>query len=454
MTDYYVRSTDGNDSDNGLTWATAKATLYEAANTAAIGDSIYVSNAHSETITWTAYGQVGKIISPPYKSRVICVDDTSGEPPTVLANTATVNFVLDMAVPEDYNDVVGLSWDGVYDANLDAFLNRTGYVHGINFTSDSIGDTGIVWNYVYVNTGTWNECTFYSKKTTTDECYLKVTSDGPAIKCGFKTDVDIPISMAGLTVAKDCYLMSGSLESLANSDYVVEAPGFFHGFDFSARSNTTKELIDSSSGLKNVITPTGFTGEIAAFAGGWYYNYHQVNTVTGHICESDTGKRYHDTSVYRDDGATDGTTRFSHRYVSDIFDTTKENPHVALSAPIAIWNDVVDIPVTVRMEVYANSQGSGTNGAFQNDELWLGVDYLRTSNTVLIGHASSCKHPLASVADVPSSTKTWTGGAAGWDAQKLTVTFTPKQAGFLYCYLHLGKSNTVVYACPKLEVTS
>lgn len=453
MTDYYVRSTDGNDSDNGLTWATAKATLYEAANTAAIGDTIYVSNAHSETTTWTAYGQVGKIISPPYKSRIICVDDTSGEPPTTLANTATVNFVLDIAIPEEYGDVTGLNWDGLYDANLDAFLGETGYVHGINFTSDSIGDTGVLSNGVYIGAAFFNDCTFYSKKTTTDECTIWMTAYNSATKCGFKTDVDAPIDLDNITLVKDCYLMSGSLESLANTDYVVAAPSFLHGFDFSARSNTTYPLLDSAD-LKNLITPTGFTGEISRYPGGWWFNYHQVNTVTSHIYEDEAGKRYTDTSVYRDDGATDGTTRFSHRYVSDIFDTTIHSPFVALGAPIAIWNDVVDIPVTVRMEVYANSQGSGTNGAFQNDELWLGVDYLRTSNTVLIGHASSCRHPLASVADVPSSTKTWTGGAAGWDAQKLIVTFTPKQAGFLYCYLHLAKSNTVVYACPKLEVTS
>ncbi len=45
----YLRSTDGNDLDDGLTWATARATLANALTAAGAGGTVYVSQNHAET---------------------------------------------------------------------------------------------------------------------------------------------------------------------------------------------------------------------------------------------------------------------------------------------------------------------------------------------------------------------------------------------------------------------
>jgi hypothetical protein len=49
MANLYVRSTDGNNSDNGTTWALAKATVAGVAAIDAAGDTIYLSQDHNET---------------------------------------------------------------------------------------------------------------------------------------------------------------------------------------------------------------------------------------------------------------------------------------------------------------------------------------------------------------------------------------------------------------------
>ncbi len=87
----YVRSTDGNNSDNGTTWSLAKATVAGAAAIDSTTDKrIWVSDNHAESNssaqTWAF---AGTLADPTW---VICVDDSTGEPPTTggaVATTAT-----------------------------------------------------------------------------------------------------------------------------------------------------------------------------------------------------------------------------------------------------------------------------------------------------------------------------------------------------------------------------
>ena len=85
---YYVRSTDGNDGDSGLTWALAKATLAGALAVAAAGERIWVSQVHAESlagvITLTSAGTGAAPIE------ILCGNDAAA-PPTALATTATVS---------------------------------------------------------------------------------------------------------------------------------------------------------------------------------------------------------------------------------------------------------------------------------------------------------------------------------------------------------------------------
>src|SRR3990167_6093507 len=87
MANIYVRSTDGNDADDGTTWALADATLTGAAAADVAGDVIWVSQVHAEsTAAAITFNWDGTAAAP---IRVVCGNDAA-EPPTALATTATV----------------------------------------------------------------------------------------------------------------------------------------------------------------------------------------------------------------------------------------------------------------------------------------------------------------------------------------------------------------------------
>lgn len=75
MANFYVRSTDGSDADNGTTWALAKATLAGALNVATAGDTIFVSDNHAETqASAMTLSSQGTAASP---VRILCADDSA-----------------------------------------------------------------------------------------------------------------------------------------------------------------------------------------------------------------------------------------------------------------------------------------------------------------------------------------------------------------------------------------
>jgi len=110
---WYVRSTDGDNASDGLSWANAKATLAGAFTAASAGDIIYVSQAHAETqasaMTLTSPGTAAA------PCKVLCVND-SAEPPTDLATTATISTT---------------------GANSLTLSNGYSYVYGIEFVAGS-----------------------------------------------------------------------------------------------------------------------------------------------------------------------------------------------------------------------------------------------------------------------------------------------------------------------------
>src|SRR3990167_1200992 len=127
---YYVRSTDGSDASDGLTWANAKATLAGALAVAAAGERIWVSQAHAETqasaMTLTSAGTAASPVE------ILCGNDAA-EPPTALATTATI------------------STTGVNNLTCGAGF---AFVYGITFSVASAASLGIF--QVNVNNSVWS----------------------------------------------------------------------------------------------------------------------------------------------------------------------------------------------------------------------------------------------------------------------------------------------------------
>jgi hypothetical protein len=163
------------------------------------------------------------------------------------------------------------------------------------------------------------------------------------------------------------------------------------------------------------------------------------------------GSIKHDTGVYNDAGATNGTTRISWKMVSG---ADAEYPNQTLrSGEIVQWNEITGSTLTVTVEILRNDSTT----ALKNDEIWLEVQYLGTSGVPLGSFATDCKADvLATAADQDTSTASWTGLAAppggSYKKQKLSVTITPQEKGYIHAVVCLAKASTTVYVDPLLTV--
>jgi ABC-type phosphate transport system substrate-binding protein len=128
---------------------------------------------------------------------------------------------------------------------------------------------------------------------------------------------------------------------------------------------------------------------------------------------------------------------------------------VRLESPeIVKWNDTVGSAQTCTVEIVHDSQGSGTSSAFTDAEVWLEIQYLGTSGVPLGSVLTDAKADvLATAADQASSAVTWTTtGLTTPLKQKVAVTFTAQEIGFIHAKVVLAKASAVCYVDPKLTV--
>ena len=153
-----------------------------------------------------------------------------------------------------------------------------------------------------------------------------------------------------------------------------------------------------------------------------------------------------DTVVTRTGGATDGTTPISWVITTG----SMAYPLVVFDAPTMLaWNETTGSPVTVTVHVL-------TDGVtLKDDDAWLEVVYLDDAGYPL-GALVSDERPsqLAAAADQDASTATWTTtGITTPVKQKLSVTFTPREKGYVQARVRMARPSSVIYVCPKLDLT-
>lgn len=455
MANIYARSTDGLDTDSGATWALAKATLAAAATASAAGGNIFVSQVHSESaaanVTITLAG------TPNSPIRIICANDAA-EPPTTSASSA----------------VVGLA-AGTYNLTLSGSC----YVYGVQFS----GSSGANNSFLYLNPygtnanqkQTYENCTFTIQATSNTAICINNTAAAANATDGFIRFKNCGVATYSTTAptfrVSGKFLWEGGsiLAGQANSSQPlivgVATTGRLADVRLSAvdlsNMGSSRYIFGNAQGigvgvLRNCKLPTAWSGSLvtgALFVG---------NRLEMHNCDSgDTNYRLwveeyagtirDETTVVRTGGASDGTTPLSWKMTTN----TSASQITAVSSPeIARWNDTVGTPITATVEIVHDSQGAGTAGNFQNDEVWLDVQYLGTTGVPLGSFASDTKtDALATAADQPNSTATWTTtGLTTPVKQKLSVTFTPQKKGFILAQVRIGKASKTVYIDPLLTV--
>lgn len=190
-----------------------------------------------------------------------------------------------------------------------------------------------------------------------------------------------------------------------------------------------------------------FTGTRGAGQRVSMYNCDNADTNYRLWIEAYSGSVRDETIIVRTGGASDGTTPISWKMVTNA--NSNELTVPLRSDPIAVWNSTVGTPITVTLETVTD------NVTLTDAEAWIDVDYLGTSGFPL-GASISDKRAtvLTTPANQTSSSVAWTTtGLTTPVKQKLSVTFTPQEVGFIYATVRLAKASTTVYVDPEITVT-
>lgn len=436
MADIYVRSTDGADADSGATWALAKATLTGAAAIDAAGDRIFLSSSHAETTAAAVtFALAGTLAQP---TMVLSVND-SAAPPTASSSGASIT-------------TTGTS--------------------GITFTGTSIYVEGLQF---FCGTGAGSpafSCSTATGRALFKNCFFSLVATGARVNlgaataafqearnCTFRASAAgnlIAFSAAGRGVVSGGGFVAGSATPTGVFSMAASSRGFVESFDMSTLAATVN-IVQGSPGtfssfiIRNSRLPVGWTGSLVSGTVPLGVRIEMHNCDSGDTryrlqVADHVGTVRSETAIVRSGGATDGETPISW-ILSTNANASPINNSLA-SPEIALWNAVIGAPITVAVEV-------ATDGVTLNDsDAWIEVQQMGTDGTSLGTVASGQRADmLATAVAHPTSTETWVSLPGTPVRQRLLVTFTPREAGFLQAVIRLARASTTIYVDPLLTVT-
>lgn len=439
----YLRSTDGSDSDDGSTWALAKATLAAALTAAGAGGTVYVSQSHAQmqsyTMTLASPGTAGSA------TRVVCVAD-SAEPPVSLASTAKVST---------FGNESSISFTGHV------------YYYGITFIAGNASTDDASIN-ITPSSG--------DAETIFDHCNLVIASTSPLSRiCLGNTSTAIPstVILSNTTVqfadTNQSIVLGQSIIRWNNTPSAIQGAAIPTSLiSYATLSTFTANGVDLSAygAGKNLVVPS-FDPQFFSFSNCRLGS--SVSVLSTSIgspggtevyidnCDSsDTNYRMEhykyqgsvktETSKIRSGGASDGTTPISWNMTTlagSSFVSPLESP------PISIWNETTGSSKTVTVEIAQDSAAT----ALDDDEIWMEVEYLGTQGYPVSSIASDRKtNILSTAATQTTSSVTWNNMTTP-TKQKLEVSFTPQVKGLFTARVMLAKASTTVYVDPILTVS-
>jgi len=447
MANIYLRSTDGNDADNGSTWALAKATLAGAFAVAAAGDTIYVSQNHAESqasaMTLTSPGTV---TSP---CKVLCVND-GVEPPTTLETTAVVENT-------GSNNMTFAGCAYVYGIIFKCATGATSSVSLLFFSDNKLYwqlEKCVLW---YAGVSGSNPRIIFIYGSTTDSGLVHLKD----------TDIKMSVNTCAIVGAFPVIWQGGKLDGtvLAPTNLFIignsqVSPVLIDGVDLSAMGSDKNLILEDSIGssakyyLKNCKLASGITilnasQAIKGQGGSEIYldncDFGDTNYKIYHLKYQ--GSIVTETTIKRTGGANDGETGFCWKMISL---ATPQFYAPLSSPPIVIWNEMTGSVKTLTVEIIHDSVT-----ALKDDEVWVEVEYLGTSGYPLSLFASDRKTDImAEAANQETSLEIWvTTGLTNPNKQKLSVAFTPQGKGPVIAKIMFTKNNYTVYICPKVAIT-
>jgi len=433
---------------DGSSWADAYTTL--AAVIAAQGTNptrVFAASDHSELVTAALTYPFN---SQAHQYQIISVDRTSGFPPTVEQAGASIRSTdsIDLTLNNSFYSK-GVFWGagngGAATRNIVLSHTMGGVPHVYRIVGGGLElkNTAAASRIIIGGAGL---------ATRNSEAFI----EGSELRFG---------NVSQGVQSRNCaiFIRDGNTAGSAITEFIksfsdVGASLEVFGLDMSSCATgvnlLTSNIIGAGRAIFNAIKmPSGWTGDlIGALPVNSALTAIAINVDAGdtNYRMSMTGGAYRvrsETAIYRNDGASNGTTPISWKY--ETASTPIYPVHVTESLPIIRWNETTGSPVTVTVHVL-------TDGVtLKDDDAWLEVVYLDATGNPL-GALVSDERPsqLAAAADQDSSTATWTAtGITTPVKQKLSVTFTPREKGFIQARVRVARSSTTIYVCPELEVS-
>lgn len=448
MTKYVDSNAAG--ANDGSSWANAWTSIASVSGAAA-GETIYVAHNHNQTPAGSLTAAFpGTATSP---NLVLCVNTGTG----VLANTAVV------------------APTGAGTLTVTGFI----YCYGIKWTAASTG--GAVSGDIVLGSDDvqkFSNCEFKLGGTNGGR-FISIgnNADGPLGRAffdvcgfGFSEDTQVIRAIAGIIEMNGCYAISGTTTpdqgvftatlSTTGSNVVV------NGFDFTNWSSGLPLLATASGMLFGNYTfnnckmpagwPTGNGGlcrnDLSGTAGGRaeMYNCDNADTTTKLEVEDQTGSIFSDTSIYQ--SANDGTASFSWRMVSS---ARALYPLRVLYTPSIFSKRITDAQAGIAQTITVEIARDGSATPYQNDEVWLEVQYLGNNGFPLGSFVSDAPATVETApANQESSAVSWTGLGGTNNKMKLSVTFTPQTAGVAICRVCVGVASSTVYVNPVATIAA
>src|SRR5574337_1171684 len=391
MANIYVRSTDGLNTDNGTTWALAKLDLSGAAAIDAAGDNVYLSQAHAEsTATAVSLDFAGTVGNP---TKIVCVDDGAA-PPTAVAITATVT-------------TTGAS---------DMYIHGNLYCCGVTFVCGTAGTRILrLGAYDTTNNQIYQNCSFQFGSGAGAFSRIYLAGHGSSLPADSIVWKNCSVSFSSASQAISPYgaaLIWEGGSVLSGSTALTTA--LFDGQTFSRYGDIYVRDVDLSNMGEscNLVNLTSLNAQ-AVF----------------HSCKLPASW-----SGAPSTGLASAGCRIS------VYNCEYEN--YLRSNWMAVWIDTTGSSKTVTVDILHDSATALTDA-----ECWIAVSYLGSASTPL-GTATSDKPAdvLTTAVAQTSSSATWTTtGMSNPNKQKLEVTFTPQQKGFVSARVCIGKASKTVY---------
>lgn len=443
--DLYVRSTDGSDADDGLTWATARATLQSIVSIATRSDTVWVSDNHAESA-----GAAKTITFPTSPGlRVLCGDDAA-EPPTALATTCSVTTTGNFAV---------------------TFVSGYAYVYGITFSSGT-GNSGAsdlsIGTATNVDKGMIFDTCVFNNLSTSTSAVLQIgpTSSSTVIQnlirfinptFKFGSTATTQLQMGRIEIINMAIDATGATPTTLFTPLFLTIDVLIQDSDLSGEAFTN--LLNQATAGAGIVTIRNCKLPAAATVvtgthpgpGGMVLKMHNVDNADTNYRfaeHSSEGSVVQETTIVRTGGASDGTTPLSWKM-------TAANPadnsgfwHPLESPEIVQWNETTGSALTATVEFVWDSTVNATN-----TQIWLETDCLATSGFPQGTRSTDRKADiLAAAADQTDSTATWTTtGLTDPNTQKLETTCTPAEKGFIHARVYVS-GPLVAYVDPLMTI--